>query len=107
MYRYIGIPILVVLVVCGTGCDYDGYIGEDMAIKAAYLVSVSSVRPAEVTIGVIGWNSDTCVGSEAKVYASREGNKIYLSAPRKSPDRRYGLWIYGDGSVWRGYSQEP
>ncbi len=83
MYRYIGIPILVVLVVCVTGCDYDGSIGKDMTIKAAYLVSVSSVRPAEVTIGAMGWNNNTCVGSEAKVYASREGNKIYLSAQKR------------------------
>ncbi|MDE0325751.1 MAG: hypothetical protein OXN27_17690 [Candidatus Poribacteria bacterium] len=89
MYRYIGISILVVLVVCGTGCDYvedeDGYADEDMTIKAAYLTSVSSVRPAEVTIGAIGWHNDTCVGSEAKVYANREGNKIYLSAQKKVP----------------------
>ena len=87
MYRYIGIPILVVLVVCVTGCDYvgDGYADEDMTIKAAYLASVSSVRPAEVTIGAIGWHNSTCVGSEAKVYATREGNKIYLSAQKKVP----------------------
>ena len=86
MYRYIGIPILVVLVVCVTGCDYvDGYTDEDMTIKAAYLASVSSVRPAEVTIGAIGWHHNTCVGSEAKVYATREGNKIYLTAQKKVP----------------------
>ena len=84
MYRYIGIPILVVLVVCVTGCDYvDGYADEDMTIKAAYLASVSSVRPTEVTIGVIGWHNNTCVSSEAEVYATREGNKIYLSAQKK------------------------
>ena len=87
MYRYVGIPILVVLVVCGTGCDYigDGYANEDMMIKAAYLASVSGVRPAEVTIGAMGWNNDTCVGSEAKVYANRESNKIYLTAQKKVP----------------------
>lgn len=85
MYRYVGIPILVVLVVCVTGCDHveDEYADEDMTIKAAYLMSVSSVRPAEVTIGAIGWHNDACVGSEAKVYANREGNKIYLTAQKK------------------------
>lgn len=46
--------------------------------------------PAEVTIGAIGWNNDTCVGTEAKVYASREGKKIYLTAQKK-------VWIGSGG----------
>ena len=94
MYRFVGIPILVVLVVCVTGCDNveDGYADEDMTIKAAYLTSVSSVSPAEVTIGVIGWHNNTCVGSEAKVYANREGNKIYLTTQKKVP---IGDWACG------------
>lgn len=105
MYRYIGVPILVVLVVCVTGCDSVedeyGYADEDMTINAAYLTSVSGVRPAEVTIGAMGWHLTTCVDLEAKVYANREGNKIYLTAQKKVPT--------GDGycgqSVTRVYGE--
>lgn len=68
------------------GCDYpDGHKDEDMGIYAASLVSLSNDRPAEVVIGAFGYHGDTCVNSEGKVSAKRDGNKIYLTAKKEIP----------------------
>lgn len=86
LYRVSGILILAGLVALFTGCDYlDGHKDEDMPIDVAALVSISDDRPAEVVIGAFGTHYNTCVSSEAKVYASRDGNKIHLTAKKEIP----------------------
>lgn len=86
MYRVSGILILAGLVVLFIGCDYlDGHKDEDMPIEVAALVSISDDRPAEVVIGAFGTHSNTCVSSGAKLYASRDGNKIHLTGKMEIP----------------------
>ena len=86
LYRISGILILAGLVVLITGCDYlDGHKDVDMPITVAGLVSISDDRPAEVVIGVFGFNNDTCVNSEGKVFADRDGNKIHLTGKMEVP----------------------
>ena len=85
-YRVSGILILAGFVVLFIGCDYlDGHKDEYMPIEVAALVSISDDRPAEVVIGAFGTHYNTCVNSEAKVYASRDGNKIHLTAKKEVP----------------------
>ncbi len=86
LYRVRGMLILAGLTVLFTGCDYlDGYKDEDMPITIAGLVSISNDRPAEVVIGAFGYNNDTCVNSEGKVSANRDGNKIHLTGKMEIP----------------------
>ncbi|MCY3721405.1 MAG: hypothetical protein OXG97_04215 [Candidatus Poribacteria bacterium] len=86
MYRVNGILILAVFIVLFTGCDYlDGYKEENMPITIAGLVSISDDRPAEVVIGAFGSHRNTCVKLEGKVYANRDGNKIYLTGEMEIP----------------------
>lgn len=83
MYRISSIIISTVFVIFFMGCDYPhGYKDVDMEIYAVVISSVSSDRPAEVVIGAYGTHSNTCV-SGAKVYANRDGNKIYLTAKKE------------------------
>ena len=85
-YGVSSILILAGLVVLFTGCDYlDGAKDEDMPINMAALVSISDDRPAKVVIGALGDHYNTCVNSEAKVSASRDGNKIHLTAKKEVP----------------------
>ena len=85
MYRISSIIISTVFVIFFMGCDYlDGHKDVDMEIYAVVISSVSSDRPAEVVIGAYGAHSNTCV-SGAKVYANRDGNKIYLTAKKEIP----------------------
>lgn len=86
MYRISSIIISTVFVIFFIGCDYlDGHKDEEMGIYAAVISSVSNDRPAEVVIGVYGEHNNTCVNSEAKVYANQDGNKIYLTAKKEIP----------------------
>ena len=85
MYCISSIIISTVLVIFFMGCDYlDGHKDEGMGIHAVVIASVSSDRPAEVVIGAYGEHHNTCV-SGAKVYANRDGNKIYLTAKKEIP----------------------
>lgn len=85
-YRVSDILILAGFVVLFTGCDYlDGRKDEVMGIHVAALVSISDDRPAEIVIGAFGTHNNTCVNSEAKVHASRDGNKIHLTAKKEVP----------------------
>lgn len=94
MYRISSTIISTVFVIFFTGCDYlDGYKDEDMGIYAAVVSSVSNERPAEVVIGAYGEHHNTCVNSEAKVFANRDGNKIYLTAKKEIP---IGVGLCGD-----------
>ena len=96
MYRISSIIILTVFVIFFWGCDYlDGHKDADMDIYAVVISSVSSDRPAEVVIGAYGEHHNTCV-SGAKVYANRDGNKIYLTAKKEIP---LGLGGCGDAVV--------
>ena len=86
LYRVSGILILAGFVVLFTGCDYlDGHKDKDMPIEVAALVSISDDKPTEVVIGAFGTHSNTCVSSEAKLYASRDGNKIHLTGKMEIP----------------------
>lgn len=85
MYRISSIIISTVFVISFMGCDYlDGHKDVDMKIDAVVISSVSNDRPAEVVIGAYGAHYNTCV-SGAKVYANRDGNKIYLTAKKEIP----------------------
>lgn len=93
MYRISSIIISTVFIIFFLGCDYlDGHKDVDMAIHAVVISSVSSDRPAEVVIGAYGAHYNTCV-SGTKVYANRDGNKIYLTAKKEIP---FGLGSCGD-----------
>ena len=84
MYRISSIIISTVFVISFMGCDYPhGHKDVDMGIYAVVISSVSSDRPAEMVIGAYGAHSNTCVSSGAKVYANRDGNKIYLTAKKE------------------------
>lgn len=85
-YRMSDIIILTLFVHLLTGCDsLDGSKDVDMWIEAAGVVSVSDDRPAEVVIGAVGVNSNTCVNRNGEVYATREGNNIRLTAKMEVP----------------------
>ncbi|MDE0467645.1 MAG: hypothetical protein OYL97_11350 [Candidatus Poribacteria bacterium] len=102
MHRMSGVIILTLLVHLFTGCDYrDGWEDVGMEIEAAGVVSVSDDRPAEVVIGAVGVNMNTCVDPNAKVYATREGNNIYLTATMERPSGPVGCFqaetdVYGE-----------
>ena len=107
MYRISSIIISTVCVIFFMGCDYlDGHKDEGMGIHAVVIASVSSDRPAEVVIGAYGEHHNTCV-SGAKVYANRDGNKIYLTAKKEIPLGPGGCGDAITDGVWRGNCEEP